>query len=153
MVRDVNLMLLNPSTGVEAMSASAVIGAAVTTEGGFFAMVRIKMGTIETGSSPTLDIDIQASIDGGVYYNSIGKFPRLDAADDDIEIARVCWVPHADVAGGVNTVLVRLYGTISGTADYDISWAYLEPLVSLGGPVVDIEQRIGLELLTFPVSA
>lgn len=141
--RDVNLMLLDPATGVTALAASAVIGAAVDCEGGFFALVRVKFGTIEAGTTPTLDITVEASLDGGTTYYHIGAFPQLINTEDNMEIARPVWIPRPDpakttVALGKGVVFVRIYGTIGGTADYDIAWAYLEPLVSLGGPAGDL---------------
>lgn len=151
--RDVDLMLLDPDTGVTALSASAVIGAAVDTEGGFFALVRIKFGTIEAGTSPTLDITIEASLDDETTWFHIGAFPQLDNLDDDIEIARPVWIPLADVKATtpVYHVAVRIYGTITGTADYDISWAYIEPLLALACPAGDeaaaAADRRGVEAL------
>lgn len=139
--RDVNLMLLDPDTGVTALAASAVIGAAVDTEGGFWALVRIKMGTIEAGTNPTLDITVEASMDDEVTWKHIGAFPQLDNLDDDVEIARPVWIPCADVhhaTAPYEHVAVRIYGTISGTADYDITWAYIEPLLALACPAGDL---------------
>lgn len=143
MARDVNLMLLDPATGVTALAASAVIGAAVDCEGGFYALVRIKMGTIEAGTTPSLDITIEASLDGGTTYKHIGAFPQMINTEDDMEIARPVWIPRPDPAKttaalGKGVVWVRIYGTVVATADYDIKWAYLEPLLSLGGPAGDL---------------
>jgi len=147
MIRDINLMFLSADVGVTAMAASAVIGNVVECEGGFYANARVKMGTIEAGTTPTLDITVEVSLDDGTTWYFIGKFPQMVNTEDNIEIARPVWVPRPN-SPTYDTVKVRLYGTISGTADYDIKWAFLEPLLDLGGPAGDLGPTATIGIFT-----
>jgi len=140
MARDKNLVF---RATTETKTASGIIGAAVQCTGGFYALARIKFGVLGTGSSPTYDVTIEASLDGGTTYYNIGRFPRVGATEDNMEIARPVWVPRPDpakttVALGKDIVWVRLYGTVGGTVSDEILWAVLEPLVSLAGPAGDL---------------
>ena len=144
MVRDVNLQLIS---GATAMAGTGVKGSVVDTEGGFFALVSMLLGTC-TGT-PEVSVAIQASIDGGSNYFHIGQFPILDEDDDDIEISRVVWVPKPTLASSLVTK-VRLNTVISsgGSPVVPVNQAFLEPLVSLAGPGIDLELTQGVEKLT-----
>jgi len=126
-------------------TAALKIGAEVECEGGFYALARVKFLTIEAGTTPVLVVTVEASLDGGTTFYSIGQLPDVDNTMDNMEIARPVWVPRPDpakttVALGKGVVHVRLWGAVgSGSGhDYDIAWAALEPLVSLGGPAGDL---------------
>jgi len=143
MVRDVNLQLIS---GATAMAGTGVKGSVVDTEGGFYAIVSMLLGTC-TGT-PEVSVAVQASIDGGSNYFHIGQFPILDEDDDDIEISRAVWVPKP--ASGQTVTKVRLNTVISsgGSPVVPVNQAFLEPLVSLGGPGIDLELTQGVEKLT-----
>ncbi|KKN16983.1 hypothetical protein LCGC14_0970370 [marine sediment metagenome] len=144
MVRDVNLQLIS---GATAMAGTGVKGSVVDTEGGFFALVSMLLGTC-TGT-PEVSVAIQASIDGGSNYFHIGQFPILDEDDDDIEISRVVWVPKPTLASSLVTK-VRLNTVVSsgGSPVVPVNQAFLEPLASLAGPGIDLELTQGVEKLT-----
>lgn len=143
MARDVNLQLIS---GATAMAGTGAKGSVVDTEGGFYALVSMLLGTC-TGT-PAVSVAVQASIDGGSNYFHIGQFPILDEDDDDIEISRVVWVPKP--ASGQTTTKVRLNTVVSGGGSpvVPVNQAFLEPLVSLGGPGIDLELTQGVEKLT-----
>ncbi len=145
MVRDVNLQLIS---GAIAMAGTGVKGSVVDTEGGFFALVSMLLGTC-TGT-PEVSVAVQASIDGGSNYFHIGQFPILDEDDDDIEISRVVWVPKPTLSSTVTTTKVRLNTVVSsgGSPVVPVNQAFLEPLVSLAGPGIDLELTQGVEKLT-----
>ena len=133
MPRDVNLALIIASTD---MAGTGDKGSEKDTEGGFWAMVRMFMGTI-TGTTVVCDVQILCSIDGGTTDFHIGQFPKIDEADDSIEIARVVYIPQP--ASGQTVTKVKLNTrTSSGTSPVvPCLLAYIEPLVSLGVPAVD----------------
>lgn len=143
MARDVNLALI---TGATAMAGTGAKGSVIDTEGGFWAMVRMLLGTC-TGTTVVVSVAVEVSIDGGSNYFHIGQFPILDEGDDDIEIARAVYIPRPDSSNTVTKV--RLNTVISsGTSPVvPVNTAYLEPLVSLGIPGVDAELTIGVENL------
>ena len=144
MVRDVNLALITAATRMDGVGAK---GNVVDTEGGFFAIVRMFLGTC-AGTTVVCDVQIEASIDGGSNYYHIGQFPKLDEGDDDVEIARVVYVPKPTLASSTVTK-VRLYTrTSSGSgANIPCNDAFVEPLVSLAAPAVDMDLGVGVEEL------
>ncbi len=144
MARDVNLTLIS---GATAMAGTGAKGSVVDCEGGFFAVIRMFLGTC-TGTTVVVSVAVQASIDGGSNYFHIGQFPILDQGDDDIEIARVVWVPKPTLASSIVTK-VRLNTVVSSgtTPVVPCNAAYLEPIVSLGCPGADYELGNGVEEL------
>ena len=143
MARDVNLAFI---TGATAMAGTGAKGSVIDTEGGFWGVVRMWLGTC-TGTSVLVEVKVEASIDGGSNYYHIGQFPILDEDDDDIEIARPVYIPKP--ASGQTATKVRL-NTVSSagtTPVVPVNAAYLEPLVSLGIPGVDAELTVGVEKL------
>ncbi|KKK90013.1 hypothetical protein LCGC14_2727330 [marine sediment metagenome] len=148
MARDVNLRLIPTTAGGAAVDLEGVAdnGSEIDTEGGFFAIVRLWLGTV-TGSTVVCDVEILCSIDGGSTDFHIGQFPTIDEADDDIELARVVYIPKP--ASGQTVTKVKLHTrTSSGTTPVvPCNAAYIEPLVSLGIPGVDAELTVGVEKL------
>ncbi len=144
MVRDVNLQLI---TGATAMAGTGAKGSVVDTEGGFFALVSALLGTC-TGTTVAVSVAIQASIDGGSTYQHIGQFPILDESDDDIEISRPVWVPKPDSSNTVTKVRLNTVVSSGTTPVVPFNQAFLEPLVSLAGPGIDLELTQGVEKLT-----
>lgn len=144
MVRDVNLAFIDAATAMAGVGAK---GSVIDTEGGFFAMVRMFLGTC-TGTTVVCDVQIEASIDGGSNYYHIGQFPKIDQGDDDVEIARVVYVPKPTLASSTVTK-VRLYTrTSSGSSPVvPCNSAFLEPLISLGAPAADVDLGVGVEEL------
>lgn len=141
MARDVNLILDSGST-ITANGQTT----AIDTEGGFYAIVRELFGAI-TGTSPTLDTDLEVSIDGGSNYFKVASIPQLVGTDDDIEIARVAYIPRP--ASGQTVTKVRLSDVVSGTSpSFARTNSYLEPLVSLAVPAIDEGLSQGLAALT-----
>ncbi len=143
MARDVNLALI---TGATAMAGTGAKGSVIDTEGGFWATVRMLLGTC-TGTSVLVEVKVEASIDGGSNYYHVGQFPILDESDDDVEIARPVFIPKP--ASGQTVTKVRL-NTVSSAGSSPVvpcNRADLEPLVSLGIPGVDAELGIGVEEL------
>lgn len=145
MARDVNLAFI---TGATAMAGTGVKGSVIDTEGGFYALVSMLLGTC-TGT-PAVSVAVQASIDGGSNWFHIGQFPILDESDDDIEISRVVFVPKPTLSSTVTTTKVRLNTVISsgGSPVVPVNQAYLEPLVSLAAPGIDNELSQGVAQLT-----
>lgn len=143
MARDVNLQLIS---GATAMAGTGAKGSVVDSEGGFYALVSMLLGTC-TGTTVVVSVAVQASIDGGSTYQHIGQFPILDESDDDIEISRVVWVPKP--ASGQTVTKVRLNTVVSSGSSpvVPVNQAFLEPLVSLGGPGIDLELTQGVEKL------
>jgi len=143
MARDVNLQLIS---GATAMAGTGAKGSVVDTEGGFYALVSALLGTC-TGTTVVVSVAIQASIDGGSTYQHIGQFPILDESDDDIEISRPVWVPKPNSSN--TTTKVRLNTVISSGSSPVVPFnqAFLEPLVSLAGPGIDLELTQGVEKL------
>ena len=143
MARDTNLELVATSTD---FAGTGDKGVEKDTEGGFWAMIRLFLGTI-TGSIVVNDIQVLCSIDGGATDFHIGQFPTIDEADDDIEIARVVYIPKP--ASGQSFTKVKLNTRVSsGTAPVvPVLRAFIEPLVSLGIPGVDEQLTVGVELL------
>ena len=128
MARDASLVLHDGN--VTANGA----GSTVSTEGGFRADVSVYVGTV-TGTSPTLDIVVQASLDGGTTYGQIGRFPLLNNTHANSRIARTVYVPRPNA--GQDATLVRLSFLVGGTSPNFAVKSYLEPLVSLAVPAAD----------------
>ncbi len=143
MARDVNLQLIAAAT---AMAGTGAKGSVVDSEGGFYALVSMLLGTC-TGTTVVVSVAVEASIDGGSTYQHIGQFPILDEDDDDIEISRVVWVPKPNSSN--TTTKVRLNTVVSSGSSpvVPVNQAFLEPLVSLGGPGIDLELTQGVEKL------
>ncbi|KKL14835.1 hypothetical protein LCGC14_2511700, partial [marine sediment metagenome] len=118
----------------------------IDTEGGFWGMVRMWLGTC-TGSSVLVEVKVEASIDGGSNYYHIGQFPILDEDDDDIEIARPVYIPKPASGQTVTKVRLNTVSSAGTTPVVPVNAAYLEPLVSLGIPGVDAELTVGVEKL------
>jgi hypothetical protein len=118
-------------------------GTAVDTEGGYRADVRVFGGTFGAATD-TLVIVIEVSVNGGSNYYSVGEFPLLDGADDDIEIARSCYIPQPDSGQTVTKVRVRYDVTSNDSPSFVIDKVFLEPLTSLSPPALDEELSIGL---------
>lgn len=140
MPRDINLRLANKATPITATG----FGAAVDTEGGFFARVSLAGGVI-TDADETFTCVVQASRDGGTNYRNIGAFPQIVATDDNVDIARPVWVPK--VASGQTVTKVRLSWTVVGTTPSNAIDAFLEPLLSLASLQTDADLQVGVEKL------
>lgn len=138
--RDVNLVLRESADPLTTTGA----GDAVDTEGGFRADVRCVGGTLS--ATQTHALVVQASIDGGSNYYDIGAFPSIDAADDDIDIARSVYIPKPTLSATVTTTKVRIYDTVTGTPSWPVD-IFIEPLVSLAAPALDDELATGLAKL------
>lgn len=142
MARDVNLKLADAGTPITTTTALA----AISTEGGGFGDVRLFLGTV-TDSDETLNLTVEASIDGGSNYFHIGEFPQLVAADDNIEIARPVYLPKP--AAGQTVTKIRLKArAIAGTTPSFPITAFLEPRISLAPPAVDVSLAQGVSNLT-----
>lgn len=145
MARDVNLAFI---TGATAMAGTGAKGSVIDTEGGFFGIVRMFLGTC-SGTSVLVEVKVEVSIDGGSNYYHIGQFPILDEDDDDVEIARPVYIPKPTLSSTVTTTKVRL-NTVSSAGSSPVvpcNAAYLEPLVSLAAPAVDVDLGVGVEEL------
>ncbi len=140
MARDTNLQLEDA-----AVHTTTETTAAIDVEGGFRADVRLKMGVLSTGAD-TDDIEVQASVDGGSNYFQIATFPQIVDTDDQIEIARSCYIPKPD-AGELFTK-VRLSHTVSAGGSFAVTWAFVEPLMSIAVQDIDEVLTSGLALLT-----
>lgn len=145
MPRDVNLVLIS---GATAMAGTGAKGSVVDTEGGYFAIVSMRLGTC-TGTTVAVSVAVQASIDGGSNYFHIGQFPILDQDDDDIEISRVVFIPKPTLSSTVTTTKVRLNTVVSsGTSPVvPANYAAVEPMVSLAAPGIDNELTQGVAKL------
>lgn len=144
MARDVNLQFIS---GATAMAGTGVKGSVVDTEGGFYALVSMQLGTC-TGT-PVVDVAVEASIDDGSNWFHIGQFPSLDEDDDDIEISRVVFVPKPDLSSSLVTkVRLNTVASSGGSPVVPVNQAFLEPLVSLAAPGIDNELSQGVAQLT-----
>jgi hypothetical protein len=138
-VRDTNLVLRAAASPLAASGSTT----AIEVEGGFFAVVRCFGGTI-TDANETFDLDVEASVDDEGTFGKIASFPQIVATDDDIEIARVCYIPKPVLSTPVTVTHVRITWVAAGTTP---SWPvdiFIEPLVSLAPPAVDVELTKGL---------
>ncbi len=144
MARDVNLVLIS---GATAMAGTGAKGSVVDTEGGYFAIVSMRLGTC-TGTTVVVSVAIQASIDGGSNYYHIGQFPILDQGDDDIEISRVVFIPKPTLASS-SVTKVRLNTVVSSGSSpvVPVNYAAVEPMVSLAAPGIDNELTQGVAKL------
>ncbi|KKL72518.1 hypothetical protein LCGC14_2084130 [marine sediment metagenome] len=143
MAKDVNLALITASTD---MAGTGDKGAEKDTEGGFWAVIRILLGTV-TGTTVVCDIQVLCSIDGGANDFHIGQFPTIDESDDDIEIARVVYIPTPASGQTVTKVKLNTRTSTGTTPVVPVLRADIEPLVSLGIPAVDLELTQGVEKL------
>lgn len=143
MVRDIDLQLIAASTE---MAGTGAKGSVVDTEGGFWAMARMFLGTV-TGTSVVVDVKVEASIDGGSNYFHIGQFPSIDEADDDVEIARPIYIPKPDSSNTVTKVRLNTVASAGTTPVVPVNAAFVEPLVSLGIPGLDEQLTSGVEKL------
>lgn len=143
MARDINLAFVTSATE---FATTGVKGSVVQCEGGFYALVRLLMGTL-TGSSALVSIAVQASIDEGSNYYHIGEFPILDEDDDNIEIARPVYIPKPTTAG--TKVRVRLNViTAGGTVTlFPVNYAFLEPLLDPAASGIDSDLASGVAKL------
>jgi hypothetical protein len=129
---DVNLQLADYTTPLGASGSTT----AIECEGGFYAIIRCKGKTI-TDADETFDLVIEASVDDEGTFGGITAFPQIVATDDDIEIARVCYIPRPVLATPVEVTHVRVTWVAAGTTP---SWPvdiWIEPLLSLGVPAID----------------
>jgi hypothetical protein len=136
--KDANLILAAAASPLTASGSTT----AIEVEGGFFAVVRCYGGTI-TDANETFDVDVEASVDDEATFGKIASFPQIVATDDDIEIARVCYIPKP-TAGTATMTHVRLTWVAAGTTP---SWpvtVFIEPLLSLAPPEIDVDQVKGL---------
>ena len=143
MARDVNLQLIS---GATAMAGTGVKGSVVDTEGGFYALVSMLLGTC-TGTTVVVSVAVQASIDGGSNYFHVGQFPILDEDDDDIEISRVVYIPKPDSSNTVTKVRLNTVVSSGATPVVPVNQAFLEPLVSLATPGIDEQLTQGVAKL------
>ena len=143
MARDTNLELVASSVD---FAGTGDKGAEKDTEGGFWAMIRLFLGTV-TGSSVLVDVRVLCSIDGGTTDFHIGQFPTFDEADDDIEIARAVYIPKPDSSNTVTKVKLNTVASAGTTPVVPVLRAFIEPLVSLGIPGVDEQLTVGVEKL------
>lgn len=142
MPRDVNLKLADAGTPITNTTALA----AIDTEGGWFGLIRLLIGTI-TDADETFNITVECSKDGGSNYFHICEFPQFVAADDNLEIARTAYFPRPNA--GVTSLKVRLKArAVAGTTPSMPTTAYLEPLLSLAPPAMDEAMAIGVAHLT-----
>lgn len=142
MARDTNLQLASSKTHAAGTEYSDV----VDTEGGFRADIEIQVGDITT-TSDTVDIKVQASIDGGSNYFDIASFPQLnDAQDEELYIARPCFIPKP--ASGQTVTKVRYEIVVSAGGTCEVDWAFVAPQTSVAPPDIDVTQAVGLAALT-----
>jgi len=141
--RDTNLELVASSTD---FAGTGDKGTEKDTEGGFWAMIRLFLGTI-TGTTVVNDIQVLCSIDGGTTDFHIGQFPTIDEADDDIEIARAVYIPKPDSSNTVTKVKLNTRVSSGTSPVVPVLRAFIEPLVSLGIPGVDEQLTVGVEKL------
>lgn len=142
MPRDLRLRLVDDDT-----ITNEATGTAVDTEGGFFALVRLFLGTM-AAAADTMRVVVQASVDGGGNYYSIGEFPLLDGADDNKEIARPVYVPQPNSGQTVTKVRLNYFDlSENATESFQIKSAWLEPLLSLAPPALDEKMSVGVALL------
>ncbi len=85
----------------------------VNTEGGGFAEFRAHYGTI-TGTTPTCDLEVHASTDGGTVYRKIGTMPQVVGTDDNKAVALMVYIPKP--GSGQTVTKVRYRAVIAGTS-------------------------------------
>jgi hypothetical protein len=88
---------------------------AIDVEGGVFAEMLMWPSAAITGTTPTFDTVIEASVDGGSTYKSIGKMPQVTGANLAVgkRIARPVFIPRP--TGTNRFTKVRLNDTVAGT--------------------------------------
>lgn len=121
MARDTNLVLTTGGTAGQTI-ASSTTGTAINVTGGEFAQVSLYSVSNPTGTTPTLDLEIQASFNSGSTWVTVARFPQLSGAANKgnagTRLAMACYIPRANVpdARGVDTpVKLRWKSTTGGT--------------------------------------
>lgn len=148
MAKDVNLRIIPIAAGGAAIALQTAEdkGNVLEVEGGGFAVVRLYLGTC-TGTTAVVEVAVQASVDGTNFFH-IGRFPAFSEESDDLEIARVVYVPVPTLASSLVTKVKLTTVVSTGTTPVvPCNAAYLEPLVSLAAPEIDVDQTKGLEAL------
>lgn len=110
---------------------------AIEVEGGSIADV-VLTWTGKSGTSPTLDVELEVSVDGGSTYEDLIKFRQFDENDVPTSprtrfvVRRPVWIPQntqSDAwAGSLRRTLVRIRSTIGGssTPTFTAFEAYLD---------------------------
>lgn len=132
MPRDVNLLLHNAAVSSDSQST------AISVVGGEFAVVDVRSTVTPTDSDETIDITIEASVDGGSSYFKIGAFPQFVKAANKGNagtwVAVPVYIPRAQAnpdARGVNTATkLRLNFDVGGTTPSFTIRAYVNHLHS-----------------------
>lgn len=107
---------------------------AIDVEGGSFAEWVIVIGAV-TGTTPTLLLHLQASIDGGSNYFRIASSPSLDNNDANTQLARPAYIPRP-TAGTNRITKVRHDRDVGGTTPSFTITAFLRDLgVGMDGPL------------------
>lgn len=141
MARDVELVLLEGVT-LTATGAQDYI----EVEGGLGGICRIWLGTLATGSSPTLDLRLQASLDAGSNYYKFGQAQQIINTDDNKELAFLAYIPRPALAN--NKVRLRLHATLGGSGgSFEIVRAVFEPRPGFDAMAIDERLSIGLAAL------
>jgi len=140
MARDVELVLDTGRT-VSADESTDYI----ETEGGMLCMARAWFGAM-SGTNPTCDIRIQASVDAGSNYYKMGQMQQLVGTDDNKELACLCYIPRP--ASGQFKTRVRVNYDVGGTTpSFAVTRVILEPLESIAPPDQDEDGAKGLAAL------
>lgn len=140
--RDVNLKLSDSGTPIVNTTALA----AIDTEGGFYANISVQLNVV-TDADETMSLTVEASKDGGSNYFHICEFPGFVAADDNIHIARSCYIPRPASGQSVTKVRLKARAVAGTTPSFPIT-SYIEPLLSLGPPAIDEVLAQGVANLT-----
>jgi len=88
---------------------------AITVEGGSWADWYVDMGAV-SGTTPTLTLYLEASLDGGSSYAKIATLNALDADDASTLFVRRVWIPAPTTTTSSNVrPSVRLNSVVGGT--------------------------------------
>lgn len=141
MAQDVELQLADALVLADGTTATTPID----TVGGYRADVRGYFSALAT-TGDTIDVTVQASIDGGGNYFPIATIPQFGPDDDPVEWARPVYIPQP--ASGQLYTKVRLSIVISSGGSATLDWCFVEPLISIAPPDLDEVLSKGLALLT-----
>lgn len=121
--------------------------AAINVEGGVMAWLDMLVGTV-SGTTPTLDAYLQASIDNQGTWHSIGKLPQITTGS--LEVRRPVYIPRPTIAGGATAlapVFVRMHYVVAGTTPSFGLNVFLEAVMNNAPPGPDEALGIGAAYL------
>ncbi|HXH05367.1 MAG TPA: hypothetical protein VNI83_02135 [Vicinamibacterales bacterium] len=113
-------------------------------EGGVYALLCVKLGTL-AANGDALNIRLQYQPDGTNWYTCPGgRVEQVLGIYDNMFIRQPVFIPTHDTKGSLTKVRLDYELSENATESFQITKAWLEPLLSLGDIPVDRAQAQGL---------